>query len=126
MVGSGPQRQELEQLTRDWGLGACVTFFGTLDRAQVAVRLAAATVYVHPSIKESFSFALLEAKFAGLRTVAHAELEVPTEFIDAPVTTWRESDWAFAVKQVLSAAASTFKSDQYDVHAFAYRLRKYL
>jgi len=126
IVGGGPLSQELARTVAETGLGAQVIFHGTLGRAQLASRMAEANVYVHPSLKESFSFALLEAKFAGLRTVAHEKLEVPAEFIDQPVATWDAGNWASAIRQVLMHNPASFPSEKYDLRAFAGRLKAHL
>ena len=50
-------------------------------------------VYLHTSIKESFSYSLLEAKLAGLTTCAYEKLEVPLEFVDIPIKNFNVDEW---------------------------------
>lgn len=126
VVGGGPLSQSLAQMARSLGVAPSVVFHGTLGRDKVAIRMAAANVYVHPSIKESFSFALLEAKFAGLRTVAHAELEVPSEFIDQPVNSWDVAEWASAITRAIKSDAVTFRPENFDLKAFSDRIENHI
>ena len=66
------------------------------------------SICLHTSTKESFSFSLLEAKLLGLTTVAYGGLEVPSEFIDIPVSSFDKSDW---VSSTLKALNVEFKPD---------------
>lgn len=98
IVGDGPDRKELE--THAKGLGLPVAFTGRLPRDGVIRELLAHETYVHTSTKESFSFALLEAKLAGLRTCAYARLQVPQEFIDQGIDGFDPLDWARGILTV--------------------------
>lgn len=91
IVGDGPQQQELEAYARAHQLP--VSFLGRLAHADVLKELPRHELYVHTSVKESFSFALLEAKLAGLTTCAFEGLEVPTEFIDLRVGNFEPDSW---------------------------------
>ena len=68
MVGDGPRRRELEAAVRARGLERTVTFLG--HREDVPQLLAAADVFVLPSISEAFPNAAVEAMAAGLPVVA--------------------------------------------------------
>lgn len=76
-----------------------VMFLGRLERAAVLKELRRHSLYVHPSVKESFSFSLLEAKLSGLTTIAYQGLEIPAEFIDVPVPSFDEDEWLEAIKR---------------------------
>lgn len=52
IVGDGPQRAELEELTREYGLDACTTFYGAVSVAAVAEILGPTLVVVMPSVWE--------------------------------------------------------------------------
>lgn len=54
-------------------------------------------IYVHTSTKESFSYSLLEAKLAGLKTFAYSGLEVPPEFIDVGLDSFNIDKWVEAI-----------------------------
>ena len=68
MVGEGPLRPGLEQLTAQLGLSESVVFTGL--RADVPRLLGALDVFVLPSEREALPVAVLEAMAAGLPVVA--------------------------------------------------------
>lgn len=96
IIGNGPDEEKLAAYVAEHRLP--VTFLGRFDRAAVIAELPRHSAYVHPSVKESFSFALLEAKVSGLTTIAYEGLEVPDEFIDVPVKSFDTADWVKAVQ----------------------------
>lgn len=95
VVGDGPLRAELETFVNEHKLP--VSFLGRIDNTAVLARLREHEFYVHSSVKESFSFSLLEAKIAGLVTCAFAELQVPSEFIDLKCAEFSPETWASAI-----------------------------
>jgi glycosyltransferase involved in cell wall biosynthesis len=111
IVGDGPDRAELEGYAMKHALP--VTFRGRLGREDLIQELRRHSVYVHPSVKESFSFALLEAKLVGLKTVAYRGLEVPAEFIDVAVPGFDEADWLDAIVAAENAPARAFDAAKY-------------
>jgi L-malate glycosyltransferase len=68
IVGAGPRRSELEELTRARGLSGHVEFLGHRD--DVPALLAAADAFVLPSRSEAFPNGVIEAMGAGLPVVA--------------------------------------------------------
>ncbi|MEV4344627.1 glycosyltransferase family 4 protein [Actinoplanes sp. NPDC049596] len=71
VVGSGPARDELEQLARRIGLGPHrVAFHGRLPDDAFAARMATAAALVSASEHEAFGMAVADALTAGLPTVA--------------------------------------------------------
>ncbi len=116
IVGDGPQRREVEDLAKY--LGVAPVFLGKLPNEDAIHEVARHDIYVHTSSKESFSFALLEAKLLGLATCAHAGLEVPAEFIDFGVKSFDVADWVDAVLQAHS------KGPVHHVDAEFYSLRR--
>lgn len=70
LVGDGVLRGELEQLADALGIRHSLRFLGV--RHDVPELLALADVYVHPSLQEGYSNALLEAMAAGRAVVATA------------------------------------------------------
>ena len=91
IVGDGPDREGLEKYATQHILN--VTFLGRLPHEQVLNELAKHNIYIHTALKESFSFALLEAKLAGLTTCALASLEVPEEFVDLRFDEFDAAAW---------------------------------
>ncbi|MES2753384.1 MAG: glycosyltransferase family 4 protein [Pseudomonadota bacterium] len=98
IVGRGPDREGLEKYVTRQGLN--VTFLGWLAHDQVLEELTRHDLYIHTALKESFSFALLEAKLAGLTTCALARLEVPAEFIDLGFAELDADDWCSKILAV--------------------------
>jgi glycosyltransferase involved in cell wall biosynthesis len=70
IVGAGPGRAALEQLTAVLGLGGHVEFLG--HREDVPSLLAAADAFVLPSRSEAFPNGAIEAMAAGLPVIASA------------------------------------------------------
>jgi len=70
IVGDGPLRKKLENLTKQLGIQREVQFLGT--RTDVPCLLAAADVFIHPSVSEGMPNALLEAMAVGLPCVVSA------------------------------------------------------
>jgi glycosyltransferase involved in cell wall biosynthesis len=68
VAGEGPQRQELERLTRELGLADRVLFLG--ERRDVTALLQAASFLVLPSLGEGLSNVLLEAMASGCPVLA--------------------------------------------------------
>ncbi|MBX3415901.1 MAG: glycosyltransferase family 4 protein [Pirellulales bacterium] len=68
LVGEGPERPQLVRLIRELELNGNVVLAGAFD--QVDDLLAAADLFVLPSLEEGMSLALLEAMAAGLPVVA--------------------------------------------------------
>jgi len=70
LAGEGDMLEELLALADQLGVGASVSFLGR--RADVPDLLAACDLYVHPSLQEGYSNAVLEAMAAGAPIVATA------------------------------------------------------
>lgn len=70
LVGDGPERQKLESLAIEKGLGANLTFTGALPREEVLSLMAQSKVFLHTSSYESFGFVLIEALQQGAHVVS--------------------------------------------------------
>jgi glycosyltransferase involved in cell wall biosynthesis len=110
IIGWGPEKKQLMDFSKNKNLD--VKFLGRLSRDQVMAELHRHSIYVHPSIKESFSYSLLEAKLAGLNTFAHSGLEVPSVFIDVPMSLFEAEKWCAAILDA-NHETKKFKKDQY-------------
>jgi glycosyltransferase involved in cell wall biosynthesis len=99
IIGDGPLLSGLKTFSETRCLP--VFFKGRLCGDALYEELSLHDVCVHPSIKESFSFALLEAKLLGLSTVAYHGLEVPAEFIDVSVSSFDIASWVASVREAL-------------------------
>lgn len=65
VVGDGPERNRLEQLTRTLGIEGNVSFYGMLTHADAMDRLQAADVLVFPSVREFGGGVVFEALAVG-------------------------------------------------------------
>ena len=99
IIGDGPLLTGLKAFSER--LSIPVIFKGRLSGDSLYEELSLHTVCVHTSIKESFSFALLEAKLLGLSTVAYSELEVPPEFVDVSVASFDKDSWVSSIHEAL-------------------------
>lgn len=77
VIGDGNLRAATEQLAKDLGIAARVTFLGLWPRERLAGLLPAADAFVLASAFEAAPFAVLEALAAGLPVVSTAVGEVP-------------------------------------------------
>lgn len=75
VIGEGEERRTLEDLAAKYGLAESVHFVG--HRADAARFVAAFDVFLLPSRKEGFPYALLEAGAAGVPAVASAVGGIP-------------------------------------------------
>lgn len=69
VVGTGPQRQELEDFCRRVGLESHFHFTGALPREEISFYLLASDLFTFPSLTESQGMVIDEAQAAGLPCV---------------------------------------------------------
>lgn len=81
LVGDGPAAEALGRQARALDLEDAVRFHGLLTRAEVARLMAAADLFVLPSLVETFGVALVEALAAGVPVVA-TDVGVARELVD--------------------------------------------
>jgi len=79
IVGEGGGRKKLEMLIKKYKLEEKIILFGALPKAQKYLK--AFDLFVLPSVKEGFPYALIEAMHAGLPIVSTAVGGIP-EMID--------------------------------------------
>ncbi|MEO0769325.1 MAG: glycosyltransferase family 4 protein [Cyanobacteria bacterium J06649_4] len=65
LCGEGPEREKLEALAKDLGVGDRVKFFGLLPREACLNKLQDCHALVHPSLHDSGGWVCLEAMAAG-------------------------------------------------------------
>jgi glycosyltransferase involved in cell wall biosynthesis len=70
LAGDGPSRSSLESLAGGLGISKTVHFLGILGEAEIADFLRGLDVYVHASLGEAMSTALLQAFAAGIPVIA--------------------------------------------------------
>ena len=112
IIGDGPDRQALAEFVKINGLS--VNFLGRLSHENVVSELHRHGIYLHTSVKESFSYSLLEAKLAGLKTCAYGKLQVPSEFIDMAIGTFNVDEWCDGILSI-DWTHKIFSTDNYTV-----------
>ena len=70
VVGDGKERQDLENLTKALSLGDSVTFVGRVPNEKVPEYMAAADIFVLPSLSEGLPVVILEAMASGLPLIS--------------------------------------------------------
>jgi glycosyltransferase involved in cell wall biosynthesis len=105
IAGDGPLKKQLTQLVAEQGLSAKITFLGYVTN--VPELMAAADLFVLPSINEPFGLVLLEAMAAKLPIIATNDGGVPE------IITHRQTGWLVPPQDAtaLAAAISRLKSD---------------
>ncbi len=112
IVGNGPDMPILTDFAKVNNLN--VNFMGALCHDAVVSEMHHHGIYVHTSVKESFSYSLLEAKLAGLRTFAYSKLQVPSEFIDVPIDSFDVEEWCSHILNT-EFKPIKFNSDKYTI-----------
>ncbi|MBX2809546.1 MAG: glycosyltransferase family 4 protein [Cellvibrionaceae bacterium] len=82
LLGDGEDRQQLEQLTREYQLQAHIHFAGFVDQATIANTLADSDIFVLPSFAEGIPVALMEAMARGVPVITTYVGGIPELIID--------------------------------------------
>lgn len=85
VVGDGPDRERMEKVVADRGLGQAVHFVGSKSQDEVARTLAEADIFVLPSFAEGVPVVLMEAMGAELPVIA-TYVGGMTELVDNEVS----------------------------------------
>jgi len=108
VVGDGPERQRLEQLTRSLGIEKTVSFCGWLSHAEGLKRLRSADVMVFPSIRDNGAGVVFEALAAGAVPVV-ADFGGPGDIVHSEVgykvALTDESDMVSEMEKILTNLA---------------------
>lgn len=70
VIGSGPEEASLRHLAKELDIVERVTLLGAQPHERVALELQKSDIYLHPSEKESFGVAVIEAMAVSLPVVA--------------------------------------------------------
>src|SRR5438128_7346830 len=84
VVGDGPERDRLEQLTRSLGIEKAVSFCGWISHAEVLRRLRSADVLVFPSVRDNGAGVVFEALASGAVPVV-ADFGGPGDIVHSEV-----------------------------------------
>ena len=99
ILGEGPERESLERLGRDLGLGESLRLPGRAG--DVSAWLERADVFVHPARWEGFGLVLLEAMLASLPIVATRVSSIPEIVADGETGLLVEPDDPVALEAAL-------------------------
>ena len=121
IIGEGPDKHKLEDIAKKLKLP--VKFLGSKNHKEIFNELSKHSIYVHTSVKESFSLSLLEAKISGLSTVAYKYLEVPKNFIDYDVDEFKENKWFKKIINI-TRKKNNFRYKKYLIKNMANKLIK--
>ena len=127
VVGDGPQRVELEELSEGLGLSERVTFQGARSRGEVEEFMAFASCLLFPSHSEGMGLVVLEAASMGLPVIA-SDLEALREIASGGLIPAGDVEaWRGAIIGFLdSGTASTLNPAKIiTVHEMACRIEKF-
>jgi len=65
LLGDGPERKQLEKMTKEYESSSRVKFWGKLPRNEAMLRLEECHIVIHPSLHDSGGWTCLEAMAAG-------------------------------------------------------------
>jgi glycosyltransferase involved in cell wall biosynthesis len=108
VIGDGPERHRLEQLTKSLGVENAVSFAGWLDHAEVLMRMRAADVFVFPTLRDNGAGVVFEALASGAVPVV-ADFGGPGDIVypdvGYKVALTSESDIVAQIEKILSELA---------------------
>ena len=109
VVGDGPERNSLEQLTKSLGIERAVSFCGWLSHAEVLSRMRSADVFVFPSLRDNGAGVVFEALASGAVPVVvdfggPGDIVHPEVGYKVPLT--NESDMVSQIEKILADLAS--------------------
>ena len=93
IIGDGELKKTLIKEIDKYGLKKYIKLLGRKTKKELENKLQDYDLFILTSKKESFSFALLEARLSNLPTIAYKYLEVPKKFISIPVENWELNLW---------------------------------
>jgi glycosyltransferase involved in cell wall biosynthesis len=108
VVGDGPERERLEQLTKSLGIENAVSFHGWLSHAEVLRHLRSADVFVFPSLRDNGAGVVFEALGTGAVPVV-ADFGGPGDIIHPEVgykvALTTENDIVAQIEKILTELA---------------------
>jgi len=109
VVGDGPERNSLEQLTRSLGIEKAVSFCGWLSHAEVLNRLRSADVFVFPTLRDNGAGVVFEALASGAVPVVvdfggPGDIVLPEVGYKVPLT--NEADMVSQMEKILTDLAN--------------------
>ena len=109
VVGDGPERNRLEQLTRSLGIEKAVTFCGWISQAEVFSRMRSADVFLFPTLRDNGAGVVFEALACGAVPVVvdfggPGDIVHPSVGYKVPLT--NEADIVSRMEKILADLAS--------------------
>jgi len=109
VIGDGPERNRLEQLTQSLGIEKAVSFCGWLSHAEVLSRMRSADVFVFPTLRDNGAGVVFEALASGAVPVVvdfggPGDIVHPEVGYKVPLT--NESDMVSEIGKILADLAS--------------------
>lgn len=108
VVGDGPERNRLEQLTKSLGIENSVSFCGSISHQEVLSRLRSADIFVFPSVRDNGAGVVFEAlasgaipvvvDFGGPGDIVHPE-------VGFKVSLTNEADMTSQIEKILAILA---------------------
>jgi glycosyltransferase involved in cell wall biosynthesis len=108
VIGDGPERNRLEQLTRSLGIEKAVSFCGWIGHAEVLDRMRSADVMVFPTLRDNGAGVIFEALATGAVPVV-ADFGGPGDIVDpnvgykVPIT--NETEMVAQMEKILAGLA---------------------
>ena len=109
VIGDGPERNRLEQLTQSLGIEKAVSFCGWLRHAEVLSRMRSADVFVFPTLRDNGAGVVFEALASGAVPVVvdfggPGDIVNPQVGYKVPLT--NENDVVSQIEKILTELAS--------------------
>ncbi len=109
VIGDGPERSRLEQLTKSLGIEKAVTFCGWLGHAEVLSHMRSADVMVFPTLRDNGAGVVFEALASGSVPVVvdfggPGDIVLPEVGYKVPMT--NEDEMASRIEKILSDLAA--------------------
>lgn len=109
VVGDGPERNRLENLTRSLGIEKAVTFCGWLSHSEVLSRMRSADVFLFPTLRDNGAGVVFEALASGAVPVVvdfggPGDIVHPDVGYKVPLT--NENDIVLRIEKILTDLAN--------------------
>ena len=124
IVGDGPEREAYQTLIRNLDLESHIELSGWLEPTGVRRALHEAEVFVHPSRREGFGLAVVEAMAAGCLIVASRVGGIP-EVIEGTNACLVEPDSVRALSRAMTDSLDKKWREAKDVEVFRDRAQKF-
>ncbi|HIH75295.1 MAG TPA: glycosyltransferase family 4 protein [Methanosarcina sp.] len=117
IVGDGPERKALENLTLELGVQENVKFEGFQEYRELIAKIKASKVLVLPSSREGFGMVVIEAFACGVPVVTvrekyNAAQGLVVDGIDGFIVELNEKEIAHAVKKIIEGSSESEKASE--------------